>query len=155
MPKRTRQHPYHKIEIGDEWTDNYKTLFRGDVNPWSDRKVLVVWPNSDFTPAILLNTAFETFATGFSRNIHMSAKEPSMPTPSTLMFRYLFTPNLQKHKKQIRDELERFEEEVRMRCTDSSYYGLHLRLRLSFATDGVPVSWQTVSIYRTDMLLHR
>ena len=49
------------------------------------------------------------------------------------MLRYLFTPNLQLYGKNITDEFQRFKREVRSHCVDSSFYGLHLRLRSVFA----------------------
>ena len=128
------QHERHKLDFTVDGNDEFENLFRGGINVWSEHKVIEVFSYYDFTPAVLLNPAFEKVATGFPRNILMSAKEPSMPTPSTLMMRYLFLPYLQKYTQNVTDEFERFKKDVRKNCADSTYYGLHLRLRSVFAT---------------------
>ena len=123
----------HRIDLFKDKIDLNGEIFHGDVNSWSEHKILEIHAFHDFTTAILLNPAFEKIAAGFPRNVQMSAKEPSMPGPSTLTLRYLFQPNLQQYGRNITDEFERFKKEVRTHCADSSFYGLHLRLRSGLA----------------------
>ena len=133
VPQSIRDHDHYTMDIDSDWTEDYEKLFSGGTDAWKEHKVLRVLTFYDFTPALLLNPAFENIAAGFPRNVLMSAKEPSVPTPSTLTMRYLFSPYLQKFTKKIRSEFRRFRNEVRTHCTDSTYYGLHLRLRSTLA----------------------
>ena len=137
VPQSIRDHHQYTINIDSDWTDDYEKLFSGGADSWSEHKVIRFLTYYDFTPALLLNPAFEELAAGFPRNVPMSAKEPSMPSPSTLMMRYLFTPYLQKYTKKVRTEFNRFRNEIRMHCIDSTYYGLHLRLRSTLARDNM------------------
>ena len=123
----------HIIDLTKDKIDTFSEIFHCGANSWSKHEIIEIHATNDFTPAILLNPAFKTFAASFPGNDQMSAKEPSMPGPSTLMMRYLFTPNLQIYGKNITDEFQRFKREVRTHCMDSSFYGLHLRLRSVFA----------------------
>jgi hypothetical protein len=89
---------------------------------------------ADFTPLVLLNPAFDAFARSFPRNYNASAREPQIPSPSTPMVRYLFTPNTTAYSINVKTEFQRLKDEVRQKCDGSRYYGLHLRLRSEFAT---------------------
>ena len=122
------------IDLTVDKTDIYGEIYHCDLDSWSEHEVIEIKAFHDFSTALMLNPAFKTFAARFPGNDQMSAREPTVPGPSTLMVRYLFTPNLQRYGQNITDEFQRFKQEVRTHCVDSSFYGLHLRLRTLFAS---------------------
>lgn len=73
------------LDLNVDKTDKYSEIFHSDVNSWSEHEIIQIHAFHDSTPAILLNPAFKAIAASFPMNLNMSAKEPSMPGPSTLM----------------------------------------------------------------------
>jgi Glycolipid 2-alpha-mannosyltransferase len=112
---------------------NFDAIINGNITSWQSHKVVRISGWADFTPLVLINPAFDAVARSFPRNYNASARGPQIPSPSTLMIRYLFTPNTTAYSINVRTEFQRLKDEVRQKCDGSRYYGLHLRLRSEFA----------------------
>jgi Glycolipid 2-alpha-mannosyltransferase len=126
---------FHELDLTINNTDaNYDSIINGNITSWRQHRVIRVKAFHDFTPLVLLNPAFDAVARSFPRNSNASAREPQIPSPSTLTVRYLFTPNLKIYGKNITKEYRRLKDEVRQNCPGSRFYGLHLRLRSEYAS---------------------
>jgi Glycolipid 2-alpha-mannosyltransferase len=123
------------IDLTSNDTDaDYDSIINGNITSWQQHRVISVKAFHDFTPLLLLNPAFDAVARSFPRNTYASAREPQIPSPSTLTVRYLFTPNIKTYGSNITTEFQRLKDEVRQNCAGSRFYGLHLRLRSEFAS---------------------
>lgn len=121
------------IDFQTNWSNLYESIFDGGGNPWSNSTIIRIRAWHDFSAAILLNPAFSKRANLFPQNLLMSAIQPEVPIPLTLVFRYLFSPNVWKYSATVKNDFDRLQKDVRESCPGSRFNGVHLRLRTVFA----------------------
>jgi Glycolipid 2-alpha-mannosyltransferase len=113
---------------------SHDAVINGNSSVWQDHQIIRVKSWYDFAPMVLMNPGFDAFSKSFPRNTYASAREPQIPSPSTLLIRFLFTPNIETYGNSVTTEFQRLKDEVRQNCPGSRFYGLHLRLRSEFAS---------------------
>jgi Glycolipid 2-alpha-mannosyltransferase len=135
-PQSVRDHSAHlMIDMTFNGNDfSHDAVVNGNSSVWQGHQIIRVKCWYDFAPLVLMNPGFDSFSKSFPRNTYASAREPQIPSPSTLLIRYLFTPNIQTYGNSVTTEFQRLKDEVRQNCPGSRFYGLHLRLRSEFAS---------------------